>query len=69
MTIKYSGDSDIVLCLLQVNGSMKCSWVQKVSCKLDGPPLIVNFPRKLVLVSATIRCTVASAIMLNNLYQ
>jgi hypothetical protein len=31
--------------------------------------LIVNFPRKLVLVSATIRCTVASAIMLNNLYQ
>jgi hypothetical protein len=67
MIIKSSGHSDIIMCMFQVNGSMKCSWVQQVSCKLDGPPLIVNFPRKLVLVSVTLGCTVASDIMLNNL--
>ena len=63
MIIKNSGHSDAVICMFQVNGSMKCSWVQQVSCKLDGPPLIVNFHRKLVLVSALLGCTVASAMM------
>ena len=57
------------MCMFQVSGSMKCSWVQQVSCKLDGPPLIVNFHRKLVLVSAILWGSGASAIMLNNLYQ
>lgn len=67
--IKNSGLSDIIICMFQVNGSMKCSWVQQVSCRLDGPPMIVNFLRKLVLVSVTLGRTVASAIMLNNLYR
>jgi hypothetical protein len=54
VVIKNSGQSDTIMLMFQVNGSTKCSWAQQVSCKLDGPPLIVNFHRKLVLVSAVL---------------
>jgi hypothetical protein len=43
--------TDIFMFVFQVNGSMKSSWVLKVSCKLGGPPVFVNSHRKLVLVS------------------